>query len=200
MQKNAPAPWARQHAPSTRHIRPLARQMRNVETSNTSPGTNNAKIDHFEQAKAMPVSVEAQPVPAKAMAVSSPRRHSRAQATAVSDKRAVWSTGPRCDTQGQRRGPDRRQNNAPNQTTATRPHWCGGRRRDRRDRRAWLRRLRAAAGPGRASSRRAERSSRRGRRAGGPPPMGASSSPASAADQPQLSQRSTSRRRARPRR
>ena len=82
----------------------------------------------------MPVSVEAQPVPAKAMAVSSPRRHSRAQATAVSDKRAVWSTGPRCDTQGQRRGPDRRQNNAPNQTTATRPHWCGGRRRDRRAR------------------------------------------------------------------
>ena len=66
----------------------------------------------------------------------------------------------------------------------TRPHWCGGRRRDRR---AWLRcpwaaagpgqathrhpdRLEAAArpaGPGRASSRRAKRSSRRGRRAGG---------------------------------
>ena len=77
----------------------------------------------------------------------------------------------------------------------TRPHWCGGRRRD-------LPRCRwAAAGPGRASSRRAkphvsapgaagvegaggtgghgrasrrraERSSRRGRLAGGPPPTG----------------------------
>ena len=56
-----------------------------------------------------------------------------------------------------------------------RPHWCGGRRRVRR---AWLRCLWAAAGPGRASSRRAERSSRRGRRAGGPPPTGAPSSPA----------------------
>ena len=51
---------------------------------------------------------------------------------------------------------------------------CGGHRRDRR---AWLRRPWAVAGPGRASSRRAERSSRRGRRAGGPPPTGASSSP-----------------------
>ena len=48
----------------------------------------------------------------------------------------------------------------------TRPHWCGGRRRD-------LPRCRwAVAGPGRASRRRAERSSRRGRLAGGPPPTG----------------------------
>ena len=48
----------------------------------------------------------------------------------------------------------------------TRPHWCGGRRRD-------LPRCRwAVAGPGRASRRRAERSSQRGRLAGGPPPTG----------------------------
>ena len=48
----------------------------------------------------------------------------------------------------------------------TRPHWCGGRRRD-------LPRCRwAAAGPGRASRQRAERSSQRGRLAGGPPPTG----------------------------
>ena len=59
--------------------------------------------------------------------------------------------------------------------TATRHHWCGGRRRDRR---AWLRCPWAVAGPGRASRRRAERSSRRGRRAGGPPPTGTTSSPA----------------------
>ena len=51
----------------------------------------------------------------------------------------------------------------------TRPHWCGGRRRD------WRARLRcpwSVAGPGRASSRRAEQSSQRGRLAGGPPPTG----------------------------
>ena len=59
--------------------------------------------------------------------------------------------------------------------TATRHHWCGGRRRDRR---AWLRCPWAVAGPGRASRRRAERSSRRGRLAGGPPPTGTPSSPA----------------------
>ena len=53
-----------------------------------------------------------------------------------------------------------------NHQTATRHHWCGGRRRG-------LPRCRwAAAGPGRASRRRAERSSRRGRLAGGPPPTG----------------------------
>ena len=50
---------------------------------------------------------------------------------------------------------------------ATRPHWCGGRRRAWR---AWLRCPWAAAGPGRTTSRRAERSSRRGRRAGGQAP------------------------------
>ena len=57
------------------------------------------------------------------------------------------------------RGPDRHQNNAPNQTLATRPHWCGGRRRGRRhgwDWWAWLRCPWAVAGPGRASRRRAE--------------------------------------------
>ena len=59
-------------------------------------------------------------------------------------------------------------NNKPTRraSSATRPHWCGGRRRD-------LPRCRwAAAGPGRASRRRAERSSQRGRLAGGPPPTG----------------------------
>ena len=77
----------------------------------------------------------------------------------------------------------------------TRPHRCGGRRRDRRVRLRHPRavagpgrtthrdpdRLEAAArpaGPGRASRRRAERSSLRGRLAGGPPPTGTPSSPA----------------------
>ena len=67
---------------------------------------------------------------------------------------------------GRRRGLAGLRDDATNQTTATQPHWCGGRRRD-------LPRCRwAAAGPGRASRRRAERSSQRGRLAGGPPPTG----------------------------
>ena len=58
---------------------------------------------------------------------------------------------------GRWRGLAGSRDNAPSQTSATRPHWGGGRRRD-------LPRCRwAAAGPGRASRRRAERSSRRGR-------------------------------------
>ena len=76
---------------------------------------------------------------------------------------------------GRRRGLAGLRGDVPNQTTATQPHWCGGRGRD------WRARLRcpwAVAGPGRASRRRAERSSRRGRLAGGPPPTGTPSSPA----------------------
>ena len=65
------------------------------------------------RAKAMPVSFEARPAPAKATAVSHPHRHKRAKATAVSDKRAVWSTGPRCDARG-RRLPHRQPNFARN--------------------------------------------------------------------------------------
>jgi len=52
----------------------------------------------------MPVSVEARPAPAKAMPVSIPHEHERAKAMAVSDKWAIWPTGPRCDTRGRRQG------------------------------------------------------------------------------------------------
>ena len=57
-------------------------------------------------------------------------------------------------------------NEATHRTTRqhTRPHWRGGRRRDRR---AWPRCPWAAAGPGRTTRRRTERSSRRGQLAGG---------------------------------
>ena len=48
---------------------------------------------------------------------------------------------------------------AQSHTSATRPHWYGGRRRDRR---AWLQRPWAVAGPGRASRRRAEQHQRPG--------------------------------------
>ena len=52
----------------------------------------------------MPVSFEARPAPAKAMPVSIPHEHERAKAMAVSDKLAIWPTGPRCDTHGRRQG------------------------------------------------------------------------------------------------
>jgi len=88
--------------------------------------------------------------------------------------RLVDRSWPQC--RGRRRGLAGFRDDAPNQITATQPHWCGGRRRVRR---AWLRRLWAAAGPGRAS--RSTTPSRRlacGDLAGGPPPTGAQSSPA----------------------
>ena len=81
--------------------------------------------------------------------------------------------GLRGDAPSEARGADgSRAGRHPPAHTATRHHWCGGRRR------AWLRCPWAAAGPGRASRRRAERSSRCGRLAGGPPPTGTPSSPA----------------------
>ena len=88
---------------------------------------------------------------------------------------AVRTGGPGCGARGRWRGLAGLRDDAQSHTSATRHHWCGGRRRVRR---AWLRRPWAVAGPGRASRRRAERSSRRGRRAGGPPPTGTQSSPA----------------------
>ena len=124
-------------------------------------------------------------------------RRTRQQRPGTTGAEGAGGTGRLgCGARGQRRGLARLRDETQSHTSAPQPHWCGGRRRDRR---AWLRCPWAAAGPGRASRRRAERSSRRGRRAGGPPPTGTQSSPASAADQPRISQHSTSRRRGRPR-
>ena len=86
----------------------------------------------------MAVSVTARPAPAKAMAVS--------------DSQAAWPTGPGSGARG-RRGLAGLRDDAPNYTSATRHHRCGGRRRDWW---TWLRRPWAAAGPGRASRRRAK--------------------------------------------
>ena len=123
----------------------------------------------------MTVSVTARSAPAKATAVSTPHRHKRAKATAVSDNRAAWSAEPDHNARGRWRGLARQRVDAQSHTSATTPHWYGGHRRVRRTRPRcpW-----AVAGPGQASRRRAERSSRRGRRAGGPPPTGTPSSPA----------------------
>ena len=60
------------------------------------------------------------------------------------------AAGPGGGARGRRRGLAGQRDNAPCHASATRPHWCGGRRRN-------LPRCRwAVAGPGRASRRRAE--------------------------------------------
>ena len=58
-----------------------------VETDNTSATEKHAKNTHLSPAKAMTVSVEAQPARAKAMTVSTCPRHRPAKATAVSTRR-----------------------------------------------------------------------------------------------------------------
>ena len=87
---------------------------------------------------------------------------------------AGGAAGSGCGARGRRQGQGGPRDEA-NRTQHNRPHWCEGRRRDRRAR---LRCPWVVAGPGRASRRRAERSSRRGQLAGGPPPTGTPSSPA----------------------
>ena len=99
--------------------------------------------------------------------------HQRPSPTGV--KGPGGTGGPGCDARGRRRGLAGLREDTASHTSATTPHWCGGRRRVRRAR---LRCPWAVAGPGRASRRRAERSSQRGRLAGGPPPTGTQSSPA----------------------
>ena len=46
----------------------------------------------------------------------------------------AWPAGPGRGAGGRRQGLAGLRGDAPNQTTATQPHWCGGRRRDRRAR------------------------------------------------------------------
>ena len=77
-------------------------QQGTTETAITSAPTNCTKNAHFSPAKAMAVSVEAQPARAKAMAVSNPHTHQRAKATRVSNHRATSPAAPRRGTRGQR--------------------------------------------------------------------------------------------------
>ena len=92
---------ADQRETTSTNARPQTATIETTITSATKKRTQNA---HFSPAKAMPVSVEARPAPAKAMPVSIPHEHERAKAMAVSDKWAIWPTGPRCDTRGRRQG------------------------------------------------------------------------------------------------
>ena len=86
---------AGQHETTITTARP---QQGTAETAITSATEKHAKNTHFSPAKAMAVSFEARPPPAKATWVSIPHEHERAKAMAVSDKRAAWLAGSGCAT------------------------------------------------------------------------------------------------------
>ena len=79
-------------------------QQGTTETDDTSAPENCTRISHFSPAKAMVVSVEAQPA--------------RAKATGASHHRATWPTGPGCGTRGRRRGLAGQRADAPIRTSA----------------------------------------------------------------------------------
>ena len=118
------------------------RQRGDIETNNTTARPQQGTAETGITTATEKCTKSARFSPAKATPVSVEARPAPAKVTVVSDKRAARSTGPRRNTRGRRR----------------------------RVRRAWLRRLWAAAGPGRAS--RSTTPSRRlacGDLAGGPP-------------------------------
>ena len=68
-------------------------QTATIETTITSATEKHTQNAHFSPAKAMSVSVGAEPARAKATPVSGPRAHERAKATAVSRERFVMPAG-----------------------------------------------------------------------------------------------------------
>ena len=95
---------ARQHGDVETNNTTAHPQQGTLETSITSAPEKCTKNTHFSPAKAMAVSTGPPHRPAKVMAVSTLYRCQQAKATPVSGERATWSTGPRCDTRGRRRG------------------------------------------------------------------------------------------------
>ena len=81
---------ARQHGDIETNNTTAHPQQGTAETGTTSAPEKCTKYTHF--------------APAKATTVSTPYRYQQAKATPVSGERAAWSTGPRCDTRGRRRG------------------------------------------------------------------------------------------------
>ena len=79
-------------------------QQGTAETDDTSAPENCTRIAHFSPAKAMAVSIPRRNKRTKAMAVSVEAQPARAKATGVSHHRAAWPTGPGCGTRGRRRG------------------------------------------------------------------------------------------------
>ena len=121
-------PFAHPNETTITNARPQTATIETTITSATEKRTQNA---HFAPAKAMAVSTQRAHEQAKAMAVSSEARPARAKAMAV-------SVGAE---------PARAKAMSVSRERFTMPEGGG---------RAWLRRPRAAAGPGRASRRRAE--------------------------------------------
>ena len=101
-----------------------ARQHGDIETNNTTAHPQQGPLETDITSAPKNCNKNTHFAPTKATTVSTPHRYQQAKATPVSGERAPAHEH-------------------------TRPHWCGGRRKDRR---AWLRRPRAAAGPGRAST------------------------------------------------
>ena len=77
-----------------------ARQHVDVETNNTTAHPQQGTAETGITSAQAKCSKNAHFSPAKAMAVSIPRRHKRVKATTVSDNRPTWPTGPGCDTRG----------------------------------------------------------------------------------------------------
>ena len=150
---------ARQHSDIETTNTTARPQQGNSETDITSAPENCTKNAHFspakamavsiplehERAKATTVSVKAQPAPAKATTVSVKAQPAPAKATTVSDNRTpgrqgqappVWRApegSAAVPVGGSRAWPDR-ETTRQARPQHTRPHWCGGRRRDRRAR------------------------------------------------------------------
>ena len=103
------------------------RQRGDIETNNTTARPQQGTAETGITTATEKCTKNARFSPAKATPVSVEARPAPAKVTVVSDKRAARSTGPRRNTRGRRR----------------------------RVRRAWLRRLWAAAGPDRTTNRRA---------------------------------------------
>ena len=101
-----------------------ARQHGDIETNNTTAHPRQGTLETGITTAPENCTKNTHFSPAKAMTVSTPHRYQQAKATPVSGERAPAHEH-------------------------TRPHWCGGRRKDRR---AWLRQPWAVAGPGRAST------------------------------------------------
>ena len=78
-------------------------QQGTAETAITFAPTNCTKNAHFSPAKAMAVSIPRRHQRAKATRVSVEAQPARAKVTGVSHHRAAWPTGPDCGTRGKRR-------------------------------------------------------------------------------------------------
>ena len=76
------------------------RQRGDIETNNTTAHPQQGTAETGITSAQAKCTKNAHFSPAKAMAVSIPRRHKRAKAITVSNHRSTWPTAPGCDTRG----------------------------------------------------------------------------------------------------